>query len=92
MPSRKIRDAVPETEAAARRRGPAHSSEPAIAWGLAVSAIVIAVVMIGWGWGFGNGGGWGHSNQLAQTMAPAFGPTDGPATRAWTRPSNGHMR
>lgn len=68
------------------------SSEPAIAWGLAVSAIVIAVVMIGWGWGVGNGGGWGHSNQLAQMIAPASLPTDGPATRAWTPPSNGQFR
>jgi hypothetical protein len=71
---------------------PRPSSERAIAWGLAVSAIVMTAVMIGWGWGVAAGGGWGHSNQLAQMMAPASGPTDGPATRAWTPPSNGRFR
>jgi hypothetical protein len=80
----------------ARRRlpneAPPRSSEPAIAWGLAVSAIVITVVMIGWGWGVSNGGGWGHSNQPAQMIPPASGLTDGPATRAWTPPSNGQFR
>jgi hypothetical protein len=71
---------------------PPHSSEPAIAWGLAVAAIVIIAVMIGWGWGIRNGGGSGHRNQLAQMTGPVSGPTDGPATRAWTVPSNGRFR
>jgi hypothetical protein len=68
------------------------SSEPPMPWGLAVGAIVIILVIIGWGWGISNGGGWGHRHQIARIMAPASGPTDGPATRAWTSPSNGQFR
>jgi len=70
---------------------PPRPSVGRIEWGLAVVAIVMTAIMIGWGWGERNGG-WGRSNQLAQMMAPAAGPIEGPATRAWTPPSNGHLR
>jgi hypothetical protein len=68
------------------------SSERVIAWSLAGAAIVMIAVIIGWDWVVAGGGGWGHSNRFAQMIAPASGPTDGPATRARNPPSNGHMR
>ena len=79
-----------------RGRGPLPDAVPPrpfegrIEWGLAVLAIVVTAIMIGWGWG-GRNGGWGQSNQIAQMTVPAAG-LEGPATRAWTPPSNGHLR
>jgi hypothetical protein len=61
-------------------------------WAFAVLAAVIIMMIIGWGWGGDNGRGWGRGDQLARRMPTAAGPTDGPATRAWNPPSNGHFR
>jgi hypothetical protein len=67
-------------------------AEGGVGWGFAVLAAVIIMIIIGWGWSNGNGRGWGRSDQIAHMMPTAAGPTDGPATRAWNPPSNGHFR
>jgi hypothetical protein len=63
-----------------------------VGWGFAVLAAVIIMIIISWGWGNNNGRGWGRGDQLAHMMPMAAGPTEGPATRAWNPPPNGHLR
>jgi hypothetical protein len=70
---------------------PPRPSESRIEWCLAILAIVMTVIMIGWGWGE-RIRSWDQSNQLAQMTTPTAASTEGPATRAWTPPSNGHLR
>jgi hypothetical protein len=70
---------------------PPRPPEARIGWGLAVLAIVMIVIMIGWGWGNRNGGGWGRGS-IARMVLPGGGSLHGPATRAWTPPSNGRFR
>ncbi len=71
---------------------PPRPVEGDVRWSFAVLAAVIIMIIIGWGRGDGNGRGWGRSDQTAHMMPTAAGPTDGPATRVWNLPSNGHFR
>jgi hypothetical protein len=68
-----------------------HPSDVHIGWCFAIFLLAATATVIGWGWGNRNGGGWGRDN-LARTLPPGAGSLHGPATRAWTPPSNGRFR
>ena len=59
-----------------------------IGWGFGVLAAILALIVLSWA--AGGKSGWGQRNQLAHMTPPTSYPDNGPATRAFVPPSNGH--
>jgi hypothetical protein len=58
-----------------------------VGWGFGVLAAIIILIIVSWASGGKNG--WGR-DPLAHMAPPASLSNDGPATRSYIPPSNGH--